>query len=73
LERDLNLGFGFPAVIAISPGKKMVATMRGSYSEDNVGQFLGDLLIGRGGLEKLAKDFKIKKAEKWDGKDALPI
>jgi len=47
--------------------------MRGSYSEDNVGQFLGDLLIGRGGLEKLAKDFKIKKAEKWDGKDAPPI
>ena len=51
----------------------MVATMRGSYSEDNVGQFLGDLLIGRGGLEKLAKDFKIKKAEKWDGKDAPRI
>lgn len=47
--------------------------MKGSYSEDNVGDFLSDLLIGKGGLSKLAKDFKIKKAEKWDGKDAPPI
>jgi hypothetical protein len=48
----------------------MIATMRGSYSQDNVGQFLQDLLIGKGGLGKLDKEFKIKKAEKWDGKDA---
>lgn len=73
LERDLNLGFGFPALVAISPQKKMIATMRGSFSQDNVSQFLQDLLIGKGGLSKLDKDFKIKKAEKWDGKDAPPI
>lgn len=36
LERDLNLGFGFPAVVAISPQKKMIATMRSSFSESNV-------------------------------------
>lgn len=36
LERDLNLGFGFPAVVAISPQKKMIATMRGSFAENNV-------------------------------------
>lgn len=32
LERDLNLGFGFPAVIAIAPQKKLFATMRSSFS-----------------------------------------
>lgn len=73
LERDLNLGFGFPALVAVSPQKKMIATMRGSYSQDNIGQFLSDLMIGKGGLSKLAKDFKVKKAEKWDGKDAPPL
>jgi protein disulfide-isomerase A6 len=70
LERDLNLGFGFPAVVAISPQKKMIATMRGSYAKDNVSSFLQDLLIGKGGLSKLDKEFKVKKADKWDGKDA---
>ncbi len=51
----------------------MIATMRGSYSQENVGQFLDDLLIGKGGLSKLDKEFKIKKAEKWDGQDAPPL
>ena len=50
LERQLNLGFGFPAVIAVSPSKKMIATMRGSFSEDNLNQFLSDVQIGKGGL-----------------------
>ena len=36
LERQLNLGFGFPAIIAISPLKKMFATMRMSFSQDNI-------------------------------------
>jgi len=50
LERQLNLGFGFPAVIAVSPNKKMIATMRGSFSEDNVNSFLTDVQVGKGGL-----------------------
>lgn len=70
LERDLNLGFGFPAIVALSPQKKMIATMRSSFSEGNVNSFLQDLLIGKGGLMKLEKEFKVKKADKWDGKDA---
>ena len=72
-ERQLNLGFGFPAVVAISPQKKMTATMRGSFSTNNLNDFLSDLLIGRGGLTNLAGEFKLKKAEKWDGKDAPPL
>ena len=31
------------------------------------------MLIGKGGLETLASEIKIKKADKWDGKDAAPI
>ena len=51
----------------------MTATMRSSFSADNLNGFLSDLLIGKGGLQQLAGDFKIKKAEKWDGKDAAPL
>lgn len=73
MERELSLGFGFPAVIAVSPTKKMVATMRSSFSSDNVNGFLSDLLIGRGGLAKLPGAIKIKKADAWDGGDAPPL
>ena len=72
LERSLNLGFGFPAVVAISPGKKMIATMRSSYSNSNLDDFLKNLLIGKGGLENLSSPIAVKKADKWDGKDATP-
>ena len=70
LERNLNLGFGFPAVVAISPTKKMIATMRSSFSSSNLDEFLRNLLIGKGGLENLSSAITIKKADKWDGKDA---
>lgn len=33
VERKLNLGFGYPAVVAISPSKNVFATMRGSFME----------------------------------------
>lgn len=73
LERDLGLGFGFPAVVAISPTKKMIATMRSSFSPENLNEFLSDLLIGRGGLASLSGPIKIKKAEAWNGEDAPPL
>ena len=73
LERELNLGFGFPAVIAISPLKKMLATMRMSFSDSNINQFLSDILVGRERLQTLPGDFKVKKADKWDKKDAPPM
>lgn len=73
LERDLDLGFGFPAVVAVSPTKKMVATMRSSFSADNVNEFLSGVLIGKGGLAKLRGEITIKKSEKWNGEDAPPL
>lgn len=59
--------------MAISPQKKMVATMRSSFTPENVKQFCSDLLIGKGGLVKLSGSIQLKKAEKWDGKDAPPL
>ena len=73
LERSLNLGFGFPAVIAISPQKKLISTMRMSFSFSNMKEYLGDLLIGKGNLEDLKVNMKFKKADAWDGKDAPKI
>lgn len=73
LERSLNLGFGFPAVVVVSPSKKMTATMRASFSSKAMNQFMSDLLIGKGGLSDLTQPIAIKKADKWDGKDAEPI
>ncbi len=40
LERKLNLGFGYPAVIAISPHKKMIAVNKGVFSQEGVSGFL---------------------------------
>ena len=51
----------------------MTATMRGSFSADNLQSFLSDLLLGKGGLSKLAGKIALKKAETWDGKDAPPL
>jgi hypothetical protein len=48
----------------------MMATMRGSFSTQNLQEFLTDLLIGKGGLQKLPGELKFKKADKWDGKNA---
>jgi hypothetical protein len=47
--------------------------MTGSFSENNLYNFLSDLLEGRGGLTSLPDSEKsLEKSEKWDGKDAPP-
>ena len=74
LERKLNLGFGYPAVIAISPVKKVFATMKASYSESNFNEFLTKVITGSAPVDKLPMGgIEIRKADKWDGKDAQPI
>mmetsp|Transcript_30822 Transcript_30822/g.30328 ORF Transcript_30822/g.30328 Transcript_30822/m.30328 type:complete len:161 (+) Transcript_30822:796-1278(+) len=72
-ERDLNLGFGFPAVVAISNSKQKVATMKGAYDESNFNSFLSGLISGGVSLDDLKKKVAVKKADKWDGEDAKPI
>jgi len=74
LERSLNLGFGYPAVIAASPKKGFVATMTSSFNKDNMSGFLTKLMSGGARTDPLPKaGITIKKASKWDGKDAEPI
>ena len=73
LERQLNLGFGFPAVVAISPNKSKLGVMKGSFSESKTSDFLSDLMSGRVGLEDLKQKIQIKKVDLWDGKDAPKI
>ena len=69
------MGFGYPAVVAISPSKDVFATMRGSYSDDNVSEFLTKVITGSAPTDKLPIGAmnELKKADKWDGKDAAPI
>ena len=74
LERKLNLGFGYPAVVAISPSKDVFATMRASFSDSNMNEFLTKVITGGAPTDKLPMGgIEIKKADKWDGKDAAPI
>lgn len=73
IESQLNLGFGFPAVVAISPNKSKVSTLKGSFSDDKLSDFLSDLMSGRVALDDLKQKLVIKKADKWDGNDAQPI
>jgi len=73
LERKLNLGFGYPATIAVSPSKGVFATMRGSFSLEGTNAFLSKVLTGSAGTDKiLGGSLEFKKADKWDGKDATP-
>ena len=74
LERKMNLGFGYPAVVAISPGKQVFATMRGTFSYEGVNSFLTKVITGSEPVDKLPMGgVEIRKADKWDGKDAQPI
>jgi len=64
------MGFGFPAVIAVSTRKHKYSMMRSSFSEKSVGKFLNDLLIGRASLEGMHVAMKFSDSVAWDGLDA---
>lgn len=68
-EESLNLGSGFPAVVAISLSKNVYSTMRSSYTKKNVEQYINGLLSGKEASYKLQEVPKIKTVEKWNGKD----
>ena len=71
-EEKLHLSFGYPAVIAVNYKKKMFSICRSSFSKENLVDFISNLLNGREHLSKLPEGIKIKKVEKWDGKDYVP-
>lgn len=62
LEEKLNLGFGYPAVVAINHGRKMYGVMRDSFDEAGMDRFVTGLMSGHVSLYKLVGDLpKIKK------------
>jgi protein disulfide-isomerase A6 len=74
LERHLGLGFGFPAVVAISPSKNLFATMRSAFDAENVSIFMTKTVTGSTPFDPIPKSLlRVKKASKWNGKDASPI
>lgn len=73
LENNLGLGFGFPAVIAVSPQKKQYGIMKGAFSEKGLKDFINSLLVGKIALRSLPSNLKFKKVDAWDGKDAPAV
>ncbi|KAJ0182759.1 hypothetical protein K1T71_002128 [Dendrolimus kikuchii] len=72
LEEALELGgFGYPAMAVVSAKKLKFSTLRGSFSESGINEFLRDLSFGRGQTApvRAAEMPKISKTEPWDGKD----
>jgi hypothetical protein len=47
----------------------MFSVCRSSFSKDNLVSFVSNLLNGKEHLSKLPEGIKIKKVDKWDGKD----
>lgn len=72
LEEALELGgFGYPAMAVVNAKKLKFSTLRGSFSETGINEFLRDLSFGRGQTAPVrgAKMPTISTTEPWDGKD----
>jgi len=72
LEEKLGLQFGFPAVIAVNFGKSKFGIHRGTFSKEQISQFLTSLSRGGTPLAPIPAGVKAVKADPWDGKDAPP-
>jgi len=73
LEEQINLSFGYPALIAVHL-EKGFAIHRGDFSQQSIRGFITSLM-GRGAvIQPLPKGGlkKINTATAWDGKDAPP-
>merc|ERR1712051_809444 len=72
MEEKLGLQFGFPAVIAVNFAKGKFGIHRGTYSKDQISQFLTGLSRGGVPLGPIPGGLAAVKADPWDGKDAPP-
>eukprot|EP00282_Hemiselmis_andersenii_P008385 CAMPEP_0114140228 /NCGR_PEP_ID=MMETSP0043_2-20121206/17267_1 /TAXON_ID=464988 /ORGANISM="Hemiselmis andersenii, Strain CCMP644" /LENGTH=423 /DNA_ID=CAMNT_0001234297 /DNA_START=59 /DNA_END=1329 /DNA_ORIENTATION=- len=73
IEDKMGLGFGYPALVALSPAKKRYAVMKGTFSGDAIAAFLENVLKGKESTSD-AKPWPLKwrKVPEWDGKDEAP-
>ena len=69
LEEALNLGSGYPALVAVSLHKKKVGTFRSSFSKKNIDSFINALVLGKEALYNFNDKPKITKVKAWDGND----
>lgn len=73
LEEKLGLGFGYPALVAVSPSKKRFAVMKGKFDAGEIETFLNNVLRGKEGTTEVKPwPMKFVKTVPWDGKDAAP-
>ena len=68
-EETLNLGSGYPAVVAISTSKSVYSIMRGAYAKKNIESYINGLISGKEASYKLRELPKIGNVEKWDGEN----
>lgn len=73
MEEKLGLQFGFPAVIAVNFAKSKFGIHRGTFSKDQISQFLTSLSRGGVPLGPIPAGLAAVKADPWDGKDAPPV
>lgn len=52
-EEKFQLGFGFPALIAINSKHKKYSIMRSNYSKDSINKFIDDLLMGKAKVNEM--------------------
>merc|ERR1719281_2150853 len=76
LEEAMRVGgFGYPAMIAYNARKLKYSTLKGSFDEVGLGEFLRSLSLGRGSTEAVAGGAipPVQATPAWDGLDgALP-
>merc|ERR1712176_1037914 len=73
MEEKLGLQFGFPAIIAVNFAKGKFGIHRGTFSKEQISQFLTSLSRGGVPLAPVPAGLKASKADPWDGKDGTPI
>jgi protein disulfide-isomerase A6 len=72
LEQKLGFQFGFPAMLAVNFGKNRFGIHRGSFSTDQIAQFLTSLSRGNVPLAHLPVGATAVTVSPWDGND-VPV
>jgi len=73
LEEKLGLGFGYPALVAVSPSKKRFSVMKGKFEAAEIEFFLNGVIRGKESTAEVKPwPMKFVKVPAWDGKDAAP-
>jgi len=72
LESITQLTFGFPAVVAVHPLKRLFAVMQGGFAADPVVEFVDGIINGRQRTTPLQGLLQVKTTdEPWDGEEGV--